>query len=149
EIWVRQYSATLETRLNYSASDCFETFPFPNTLTGLYEIGKRYHGQRRQIMVAQQAGLTTTYNRLHDQEEAAADILRLRKLHVELDYAVATAYGWQDLPLDHGFHETKQGVRFTISDPARREVLARLLKLNHERYAEEEKQGLHDKKGKG
>ena len=48
--------------------------------------------------------------------------------------------------LSHGFHETKQGVRYTISEPARREVLSRLLKLNHERYAEEVKQGLHEKK---
>jgi hypothetical protein len=50
------------------------------------------------------------------------------------------------LDLGHGFHETKQGIRFTISEPARREVLARLLKLNHERYAEEVAQGLHEKK---
>ena len=57
--------------------------------------------------------------------------------HVEMDNAVAAAYGWTDLDLGHGFHETKQGVRFTISEPARREVLDRLLKLNHERYAEE------------
>ena len=49
--------------------------------------------------------------------------------------------------LGHGFHESKQGVRYTISEPARLEVLARLLKLNHERYAAEVKQGLHGKKG--
>src|SRR3954468_17106387 len=66
-----------------------------------------------------------------------------------MDQAVAAAYGWADLDLGHGFHETKQGVRYTISEPARREVLARLLKLNHERYAEEVAKGLHDKKGKG
>ena len=48
--------------------------------------------------------------------------------------------------VDHGFHDTKQGVRYTIGETARREVLARLLKLNHERYAEEVKQGLHAKK---
>ena len=64
-----------------------------------------------------------------------------------MDNAVAAAYGWTDLDLGHGFHETKQGLRFTISEPARREVLQRLLKLNHERYAEEVKQGLHGKKG--
>ena len=63
-----------------------------------------------------------------------------------MDNAIAAAYGWTDLDLGHGFHETKQGVRYTISEPARREVLARLLKLNHERYAEEVKQGLHEKK---
>ena len=76
------------------------------------------------------------------------DIQELRDLHVEMDKAVAAAYGWSDLDLDHGFHETKQGTRFTISESARREVLARLLKLNHERYAEEVAQGLHDNKGK-
>ena len=62
-----------------------------------------------------------------------------------MDKNVAAAYVWDDLNLDHGFHETKQGTRFTISDAARREILARLLKLNHERYAEEVAQGLHDK----
>jgi hypothetical protein len=50
--------------------------------------------------------------------------------------------------LEHGFHVTKQGLRYTISEEARREVLGRLLKLNHERYAEEVKMGLHEKGGK-
>ena len=66
-----------------------------------------------------------------------------------MDNAVAAAYGWPDLDLGHSFHETRQGIRFTISEPARREVLTRLLKLNHERYEEEVKLGLHEKKGKG
>src|SRR5207237_2454207 len=93
-----------------------------------------------------QEGLTKTYNRFHDPGETASDIQKLREQHIEMDRHVATAYGWTDLTLDHGFHETKQGRRFTISESARREVLARLLKLNHERYAEEVKQGLHEKK---
>ena len=94
------------------------------------------------MMLARQEGLTETYNRFHDPDETAEDIQKLRDLHVEMDNAVAAAYGWTDLDLGHGFHETKQGLRFTISEPARREVLARLLKLNHERYAEEVAQGL-------
>ena len=88
-------------------------------------------------MLARQEGLTKTYNRFHDPRRNRRDIQKLRELHVEMDNAVAAAYGWTDLDLGHGFHETKQGLRFTISEPARREVLARLLKLNHERYAEE------------
>jgi hypothetical protein len=49
--------------------------------------------------------------------------------------------------IGHGFHETKQGVRYTISEAARpAKILARLLKLNHERYADEVAQGLHEKK---
>ena len=92
-------------------------------------------------MCDRQEGLTKTYNRFHDYDETSDEIQKLRQLHVEMDNAVTTAYGWTDLDLGHGFHETKQGVRYTISEPARREVLARLLKLNHERYAEEVKQG--------
>ena len=55
------------------------------------------------------------------------------------------AYGWSDLELDHGFHDTPQGMRFTLG-PAPDEVLDRLLELNHARYAEEVAAGLHDKK---
>lgn len=99
-------------------------------------------------MQARQEGLTATYNRFHDPGETAADIQTLRDLHVELDQTVAAAYGWTDLDLDHGFHDTRQGLRFTLSEPARRDVLDRLLQLNHDRYAEEVRQGLHDKKRK-
>jgi hypothetical protein len=63
-----------------------------------------------------------------------------------MDRIVAAAYGWADLDMNHDFYQTKFGLRFTISEPARREVLARLLKLNHERYAEEVAKGLHEKK---
>ncbi|MBI3909692.1 MAG: hypothetical protein HY320_02010 [Armatimonadetes bacterium] len=55
------------------------------------------------------------------------EAVRLWELHVETDHAVAAACGWTHLDLGHGFHETRQGVRYTLSEPARREVLARLL----------------------
>ena len=84
------------------------------------------------------------YNRFHDPSERAADIQRLRELHVEMDEAVKAAYGC-DLALEHDFHETRQGVRFTLSERARREVLDLLLELNHARYKEEVAQGLHEK----
>ncbi|QDV35685.1 hypothetical protein [Tautonia plasticadhaerens] len=94
-------------------------------------------------------GLTDLYNRFHGPNESAADIQTLRDLHVEMDRAVAAAYGWSDFDLGHGFHETRQGTRFTLSEPARREVLARLLTLNHECHAEEVARGLHDTKKGG
>jgi hypothetical protein len=62
-----------------------------------------------------------------------------------MDHAVAAAYGWHDLTLGHDFHATPQGVRFTVSEAARRELLSRLLALNHQRYAEEVAAGLHEK----
>jgi hypothetical protein len=160
EGFARYFSPTLEDRLSYSPRDAFDPFPFPVSLSlpkligttfsttddHLDTCGHQYHETRQRLMLASGEGLTKTYNRFHGPDEAAADIQKLRDLHVEMDKAVAAAYDWDTLDLGHGFHETKQGIRFTISEAARREVLQRLLKLNHERYAEEVKQGLHDKK---
>ena len=145
ESWARYYGSSLRTDMRYSPTDCFETFPFPTSLEGLEDIGQRYYEHRQAIMQSRQEGLTATYNRFHNPKETAGDIQTLRELHVEMDRAVAVAYGWHDLDLGHGFHETKQGLRFTIAEIARQEVLQRLLQLNHERYAEEARQGLHKK----
>ena len=148
--WVFAYCSTMRTDLRYAPSDLFDTFPFPSFTETWHNcldvIGERYHFAREQVMIKSNEGLTKTYNRFHDHTETAAEIGTLKELHVEMDKDVAASYGWSDLDLGHGFHETKQGTRFTISESARREVLARLLKLNHERYAEEVAQGLHDKK---
>lgn len=148
ESWARQFSSTLETRLKYATTDCFENFPFPDDFSDLDDIGQRYHTHRQGIMLERQEGLTKTYNRFHDPHEAAQDIAELRELHLEMDQAVARAYGWDDLNLGHDFHQTKQGLRYAISEAARREVLGRLLRLNHERHAEEVAAGLVDENGK-
>lgn len=138
EVWSREYCATLETRLKYSSGNAFETFPLPTRINILESVGERYYNHRKSIMLGQQEGLTQTYNRFHNPQESNPRIEELRCLHVEMDQAVAAAYGWQEIELGHGFHETKQGIRYTISETARREVLDRLLALNHQRHAEEE-----------
>jgi hypothetical protein len=143
--WAFKYASSMKGDLRYTPSDCFETFPFPINLPSLEEIGQRYYEHRQTIMLTRQEGLTKTYNRFHNPQETSADIVKLRELHQEMDEAVAAAYGWNDLALAHSFYETRQGLRYTISEEARREALDRLLRLNHERYAEEVAQGLHDK----
>ena len=145
-LWAWEYSVTNLSMLSYSPTDCFENYPFPNKTQRLNDVGGEYINLRTKTMLESGLGLTETYNRFHDAADVSGDIQKLRDLHVEMDQAVAAAYGWGDLDLDHGFHETKQGLRFTISEAARREVLQRLLKLNHERYEEEVAQGLHKKK---
>ncbi len=145
--WAINYGSTLETRIRYILTDCFETFPFSYNTDSLEDIGERYYTHRQSIMLARQEGLTKTYNHFHDQDEHSADIVKLRELHKEMDEKVAHAYGWDDLLLGHGFHETKQGLRYTISEAARREVLDWLLLLNHTRHEEEVKAGLFDAKG--
>jgi len=148
EAWIRRYSNTLRKDLQYSPSNCLESFPFPSKIKPIQETEKAYLNFRTQIMKSNNKGLTAIYNSLNNREESSSDIQRFRELHAEMDNSVAFAYGWDDLDLSHGFHETKQGLRFTISEDARLDVLQRLLNLNHERYEEEVKQGLHNKKKK-
>jgi len=100
-------------------------------------------------MQSDRVGLTKFYNRFHTETERDPRIEGLRALQREMDTAVAHAYGWDDLDLQHGFHEVpylpeNDRVRFTISESARVEVLRRLSELNRQRYEEEVAQGLHD-----
>lgn len=83
-------------------------------------------------------------------DEGFARLQRLRELHRELDQTVLTAYGWHTdsdfgpaLALRHDFHPLdflpeNDRIRLTLHPEARREVLARFLKLNHQRAAEAE-----------
>jgi hypothetical protein len=134
----------------------------------LEAIGEHYHQSRRQLMSKLQIGLTKLYNLFHEAdlsaklvakisrqpyataESACADFIDLRALHSRMDCSVLAAYGWDQargtthpISLDHNFYEVdylpeSDRVRYTISPAARKEVLRRLLKLNHER-AEAEK----------
>ncbi|EML8071860.1 hypothetical protein WAA53_006892 [Pseudomonas aeruginosa] len=99
-------------------------------------------------MQSEAIGLTQLYNRFHSPSDGDSRIEAMRELHREIDLAVARAYGWDDLDLDHGFHEVpylpeSDRIRFTIGERARFEVLRRLSELNHQRYEEEVAQGLH------
>ncbi|MDF5805119.1 hypothetical protein P4238_15820 [Pseudomonas aeruginosa] len=100
------------------------------------------------MMRADRIGLTKLYNRFHTDTERDPRIEELRSLQRQMDAAVAHAYGWDDLDLNHGFHEVpylpeSDRIRFTISETARIEVLQRLSELNRQRYEEEVAQGLH------
>jgi hypothetical protein len=144
--WAWKQSSTLETRLNYSPSDAFETFPLPELTERMDRVGEELQSFRRSVMLGRQLGLTKLYNLVHDPAVTDEDVRRLREIHTEIDYVTAQAYGWEDLDLGHGFHDTRQGRRFTIAPEVQVEVLDRLLEFNHERYAEEIRQGLHAKK---
>ncbi|HPG32205.1 MAG TPA: restriction endonuclease [Lentimicrobium sp.] len=96
-------------------------------------------------------------------EEAIAGIVKLRELHVEMDNAVLEAYGWAPgssdfdsaqspgrpaIDLRHDFYEVdylpeNDRVRFTIHPDARKEILKRLLELNHKIFEQEAREGLH------
>jgi hypothetical protein len=130
--------------IRYAPSKAVATFPFPNDFFLLDGIGREYLRLRSVFCKEHKLSLNEYYDIYHSPEEIVSiSILRSKK--TSIDFGVLHAYGWDDLDLGHGFHETKQGIRFTISEDARREVLQRLLKLNHERYKEEVSAGLHGK----
>jgi len=158
--WAAFMGSTMKDDNVYTPSDCFETFPFPpnwETNTALEAAGLAYYDFRADLMVRNDEGLTKTYNRFHDPDETSPDIQRLRELHAAMDRAVLDAYGWTDIPTDCAFlldwedeedddtargRRKKKPWRLRWPDDVRDEVLARLLALNAERAAEEERAGL-------
>lgn len=142
------------TTIKYSTSEALETWPMPivTERDELDHLGDRYHKLRDELMADDSIGMTQVYNRFHDPSDSDSRVEAIRKLHQEIDLAVTRAYGWDDLDLEHGFHAVpylpeNDGIRFTISDRARLEVLRRLSELNHQRYEEEVSQGLHRSSG--
>jgi hypothetical protein len=148
ESWVRFYTSKNLLLIRVSLADCFETFPFCEPTQALDESSRAFQFQRKHVLDERQIGLTEFYNLLHNPAEKSDDMEISRLTQTRLDIAVAAAYGWSNLDLGHGFHETKQGLRYSISESARCTVLDRLLALNHQRYDEEVKAGLHQKKAK-
>jgi hypothetical protein len=138
--WAISRSSTLETRIRYTPTDVFETLARPVLTPEMSALGRQLDSYRQDLMLARQAGLTATYNLVHDPSCKDLDITELRAIHTAIDEAAMRAYGWTNLladGLDHGFHDTRQGVRYTVGPVVRQEILDRLLELNLERHRNE------------
>ena len=102
EPWARLLSSSMKNDLRYAASDCFETFPFPEpeprtVVPALETIGEELYEARATYMVDADQGLTQTYNLLKDPDCQDPENQHLRELHEAMDRAVLNAYGWTDL----------------------------------------------------
>jgi len=133
QAWVIRYTSTMRTDIRYAPSDVFLTFPRPAPTQELEELGRTLDTERRRLMLGRSLGLTKLYNQVHDPAVPDPAIVRLRDIHADIDRAVLAAYGWEDLDPEIGHHETKIGVRWTVSRQARFELLDRLLVENHRR----------------
>jgi hypothetical protein len=171
EAWARFFGSSMKDDLRYTPSDCFETFPFPVPFdptddpaveahrAALEAAGKTYYEYRAALMIRNNEGLTTTYNRFHAPDEHDPEIQKLRDLHEAMDRAVLAAYGWADLPTrceflldyeeeelddeeDTGKRKRKKPYRYRWPDEVRDEVLARLIDLNQRRAEEERRLGI-------
>lgn len=151
EVWARRLSSSLEDRLRYTATDCFETFPFPasdpsTVVDSLEIIGEDLYETRAKLMIDTDQGLTKTYNALKDPDNVEPRIVELRSLHEDMDRAVLDAYGWSDIEVPP-FCPKTDADRAALQE-FEDEVIDRLYVLNAERAAEEERLGLTSKKGK-
>ncbi len=163
--WAINRGSTMKGDLRYTPTDVFETLVRPPLTLRLRTAGAHLETYRSDLMSARNMGLTATYNLVHNPNCQDEDVVELRRIHEEIDRATVEAYGWFDLlddsgqtphadpthetfPLDHGFHETDQGTRYTIGLLARTEIIDRLRQLNHQAYADEVHLGLHKKPAK-
>lgn len=134
-------------------------------------LGEKLDKQRKAIMLKIKIGLTNLYNLYHQENLSAASIaktakcsdadaewalgefMKMRQVQVECDTAVAAAYGWSDIALNHGFYDLEflpenDRRRYTVCPDARKEIMTRLLKLNNDRHKQELAAGLVDGTGK-
>jgi hypothetical protein len=94
DAWAWAQSSTLETRLRYTPTTVFETFPWPDPVTddqrqAVASAASALYARRSELCLEHQLGLTALYNLMDD-----GGFTDLAALHKKLDVAVATAYGW-------------------------------------------------------
>ena len=145
--WALASGGTLEDRPRYNKTVCFDPFPFPTPTETqkqkIRELGDRLDSHRKRVQSAHpEVTITAMYNlveklrngeTLDDKDKAfnqKALVPTLKQIHDELDLAVFSAYGWDDL----GNTEVR-------SENVEEMILERLVKLNADR-AEEEENGL-------
>jgi hypothetical protein len=133
--WALAAGGTLEDRPRYNKTRCFDTFPFPEASpaqqASIGALAEELDGLRkRQLALHPDLTLTGLYNvleklktgaTLSEAERAINDkglVATLKRLHDDIDSAVAAAYGW-------------------TADLADQDILVRLVALNRERWADE------------
>jgi hypothetical protein len=167
--WTVGRGSTMRTDAVYTSSDCCETLPKPTATDRMSDSGNRLDSLRRGLLIRRSLGLTPLHSLMNDRNTHEPDIALLREIHVEIDEAVREAYAleedrdpeirafeariasaplpsWHEINLAHGFHDTPQGRRFTISPQARADVLDKLMALNHYRHQQELASGVLAKK---
>lgn len=167
--WTAIGEPALRTDPRYTPTDGFGKLPRPQLTTRVKDAGMELESFRKQLMRRESLGLTALYHLVNDQTAADGAIAHMPTFHVEIDEAVREAYAadeernpeiqafeariasaplpsWREIDLAHGFHDTPQGQRFTISPQARTDVLDKLLALNHYRHQQELASGVLNKK---
>jgi hypothetical protein len=155
--WVHRKGGTLGPAARYNKTVCCETFPFPDCdelkRTKINDLAEQLDAFRKQRQQENpDLTLTGMYNVLEkirsgttldakDKETYQQGVISmLQELHDDLDDAVFSAYGWDDLKLNL---IGRPGATTPLSDKpdaqaeAEEELLRRLVELNAQRATEE------------
>ena len=89
------------------------------------------HIIRQTLMKDRNDCLPVLYNDFHDSPCDVAEIWRMHEIQRFMDYAVLEQNQRDDINLEQGFHvlndfPSNDNIRYTISEPARIEILRRL-----------------------
>ncbi|MCF4139388.1 hypothetical protein L1856_25415 [Streptomyces sp. Tue 6430] len=141
--WTVRYGPTRTADLRYTPTTCCAPLPVTQFSAELEALGRELEALQKHTNLA----LTPLSQKIHSSADSTPEIIALREVHRQIDQAVLAGYGW-DLDLEYGFHETRRGIRYTMSPTAQTKVLDRLLQLNHVRYKEELDKGLHTPEAK-
>ncbi len=145
--WAWQEGSKMgSSTLRFNTSDILDTFPFikGNLSDSLFY---KYLNTCRIIQNKYSLGLTNLFNSHHN-PKSHIDTFELKELIIQIDEQIKKNYDWSDIKLKHDFYEMgylpeNDRIRFTIHPDARREILKRLLELNHTIFEEEARKGLH------
>ena len=112
----------------------FETFPMCEATPQIEVAAYELNCVRKEIQTKESIGLTKLYNEFHNKDSLIDNINLLRTAHRKLDLAVNASYGWNDIKIEHNFFNYEKGLFWTIDPESQKEIVNRLLALNHERY---------------
>lgn len=143
DLWLLYFGGTLGTGRTMKTSAVVNTFPLPETKADA-RLGKRWQ-EGVLASIPEKGNATDVLNAVHDQKQTASAVQELRSTIEDIARSVLIAYGWGDLDASHDFHDTVEGLRWTVAPTVAESILERTVKLNYERHAEEVAAGKHAK----
>lgn len=132
ELWLLTFGGTLGSGRRLKSDAVVNTFPVPDDEA---DASAAEEWQATLLaLVEEHGGATKVLNLVHGTSKSDSQIQELRSLHEWIARSTFASYGWKDLDYEHGFNETVEGVRWSVSPAVADEVLRRTVELNHSRH---------------
>lgn len=129
-LWSRDVGGHLKSDPVYDPKACFDTFPLPERVEELAQLGLNLDHARTAMMESRRIGLTGIMNLVSDPSSTDDDVALLRGYIQEIESAVFGLYGLAQLDPTLTFNQTRYGMRFTLNEDCRNNVLDALAELN-------------------